>query len=195
MGMPECAIECLRAHPVEANMRSNKFGVRGLKSVQFKRGLVYFWVPPVSRQKAGVFRHTTLGSDFAAAVAKARDWNTSLDKHRGVVNCIGPTLGPIVPMPIVPMSVADLFRKFEISRRFSRYAIRTCQDYSCFYRHIETNRAEDGRLLGELRFSEATRQIAYSIYEKYVVDHGSESANKGYVRLSGCIQLRDVEIR
>jgi hypothetical protein len=91
-------------------MRSNKYGVRGLKSVQFKRGLVYFWVPPVSLQNAGVFHHTT-GSDFAAAVAKARDWNTSLDKHRSVLNCIGPTLGPIIPM-----SVAELFRKFEISQ-------------------------------------------------------------------------------
>jgi integrase len=146
-----------------------------LKSVQFKGGLVYFWDPPVSLQKAGVFHHTTLGSDFAAAVAKARDWNTSLDKHRGVVNCIA--------RPIIPMSVADLFRKFEISPRFSRYAIRTCQDYSCFYRHIETNRAEDGRLLGELRFSEVTRQVAYSIYEKYVVDYGSGSANKA---MSAC---------
>jgi integrase len=159
-------------------MRINKYGVRGLKSVQFKRGIVYFWVPPVSLQKAGVFHHTTLGGDFAAAVAKARDWNTRLDKHRGVVNRVGPLLGPVMPM-----SVADLFRKFEISPRFSRYAIRTRQDYSCFYRHIETTRGEDGRVFGERRFSEVTRQIAYSTYENYFVDHGNDSANKA---MSAC---------
>ena len=38
-------------------MRCNKYGIRGLKSVQRKRGVVYFWVPPLSLQRVGAFKH------------------------------------------------------------------------------------------------------------------------------------------
>jgi hypothetical protein len=58
---------------MEANMRTNKYGVRGLKGVHLKRGFIYFWTPPVSLQKAGIFQHKTLGADLAIAVAKAHD--------------------------------------------------------------------------------------------------------------------------
>jgi hypothetical protein len=51
-------------------MRPNKFGIRGMKSVWLKGRFVYFWMPPVSLQKAGMFRHTTLGTDLNIAVAK-----------------------------------------------------------------------------------------------------------------------------
>jgi hypothetical protein len=77
-------------------MRPNKFGIRGMKRVWLKGRFVYFWMPPVSLQKAGVFRHTTLGTDFDIAAAKAREWNTKLDAHRGANNCA--TLGPSIPM-------------------------------------------------------------------------------------------------
>jgi hypothetical protein len=154
-------------------MRVNKYGVRGLKGVQLKRGFVYFWVPPVSLQKAGAFQHTTLSIDFAAAIAMARDWNAKPDVHRGVLIRTKPT-----PGPIRPMTVADLFRKFEISPRFYRYALRTRQDYSCFYRHVETTPTDRGALFGDLNFSAVTKPVAYSIYEQYVLAHGNDSANK-----------------
>jgi hypothetical protein len=67
-------------------MRPNKFGIRGMKGVWLKGRFVYFWMPPVSLQKAGVFRHTTLGTDFEIAVAIAREWNAKLDAHRGINN-------------------------------------------------------------------------------------------------------------
>jgi hypothetical protein len=51
-------------------MRTNKYGVRGLKGVQLKRGFVYFWTPPISLQKAGIFKFKTLGTDLQAAVQK-----------------------------------------------------------------------------------------------------------------------------
>jgi integrase len=158
---------------MEANMRVNKYGIRGLKGVKLKRGFVYFWVPPVSLQKDGIFHHTTLGTDFHAAVAMARSWNAKLDAHRGASICTKVTLGPIKPR-----TVAYLFRNFEISPRFSRYALRTRQDYSCFYRHIETTPADGGSMFGNLTVSAVTKPVAYSIYEQYVVAHGNDSANK-----------------
>jgi hypothetical protein len=48
-------------------------------------------MPPVSLQKAGLFRHTTLGTDIDSAVARACEWNIKLDAHRGVNNCISMT--------------------------------------------------------------------------------------------------------
>jgi hypothetical protein len=61
-------------------MRPNKFGIRGMKRVWLKGRFVYFWMPPVSLQKAGVFRHATL-TDFDIVVTKAREWNAKLDAH------------------------------------------------------------------------------------------------------------------
>jgi hypothetical protein len=106
-------------------MRSNKYGVRGLKSVNSKEGL----------STSGFHRCR---------------WRRRVSF----------TTPPSVVILLLPL-----------------------QRRETGTRHIETNRAEDGRLLGELRFSEVTRQIAYSIYEKYVVDHGSGSANKA---MSAC---------
>jgi hypothetical protein len=116
-------------------MRANKFGIRGMKSAWVKGWFVYFWMPPMSLQKAGVFRHTTLGTDFDIAVTKACEWNEKLDAHRGVNNCVKPTLGLVIPM-----TVADLFRKYEKSPRFTWYVARTREDYACFYRLPETTR-------------------------------------------------------
>jgi integrase len=149
-----------------------------MKSVWLKGRFVYFWMPPVSLQKAGVFRHTTLGTDFDIAVAKAREWNAKLDAYRDVNKCAKPTLGSVIPM-----TVADLFRKYEISPRFARYVRRTRQDYTCFYRQIEIMSTDDNLMFGHLPISNVSKQIAYSIYEQYVLSHGHDSANKA---MSAC---------
>jgi hypothetical protein len=114
-------------------MRPNKFGIRGMKSVWLKGRFVYFWMPPVSLQNEIV-------------VAKAREWNAKLDAHRGINNCTKPTLGPVIPM-----TVADLFRKYESSSRFTWYVPRTRQGYACFYRLVETSLIEDGSFFWELQ--------------------------------------------
>jgi hypothetical protein len=95
-------------------MRTNKYGVRGLKGVQLKRGFVYFWTPPVSLQKAGIFQHKTLGIDFATAVARAHDWNEKLEAHRRARTEKKPTL-----TTINPMTVGYLVRQFEASSKFA----------------------------------------------------------------------------
>jgi integrase len=154
-------------------VRTNKFGIRGLKSVRVKGRLVYFWGPPVSLQKRGIFQNKTLGTDFDIAAAKAREWNVKLDAHRGIAGPAPPALGQIMPK-----TVADLFQKFEASPRFQKYVLRTRQDYACFYRHIEIARIDNGTMFGHLKLCEVTKQIAYSIYESYVLVHGHDSANK-----------------
>jgi hypothetical protein len=52
-------------------MRTNKYGVRGLKGVQLKNRFVYFWTPPVSLQKAGICERVGLAaaqSEFPAFI-------------------------------------------------------------------------------------------------------------------------------
>jgi integrase len=163
---------------MEAAMRPNKFGIRGLKRVWLKGRFLYFWVPPVSLQKVGLFRHTTLGADFDAAVLKARVWNERLDAYRGAIKRERPTLGIIIPM-----TVADLFRKYERSPRFAQYVLRTQQDYACFYHIIKTTPTEVDSMFGNVKLYAVTKQIAYSIYEQYVMAHGNDSANKA---MSAC---------
>jgi hypothetical protein len=154
-------------------MRTNKYGVRGLKGVQLKRGFVYFWTPPVSLLKAGIFHFKTLGTDFAIAVAKAHDWNAKLEAHRRDRTGIKPVLAIINPM-----TVGYLVRQFEASPKFARYSRVTRQDYSNIYRNVETQIVGDQRMFGEVKISEVTKQLAYSIYEQNVIDHGHDSANK-----------------
>ena len=91
-------------------MRRNKYGVRGLKGVSLRRGLAYFWVPPISLQKAGVFKHKTLGTDLEAAVFKARDWNARLEAYRTGISGVRPSL-----TAIHPGTVGHLVRQFEAS--------------------------------------------------------------------------------
>src|SRR5580704_3341760 len=125
-------------------MRTNKYGVRGLSGVHVERGLVYFWIPPVSLQRAGVFKHKTLGTDFETAVAQARDWNTKLDAYRAAVNGVRPRL-----TTICPGTVGHLVRQFEASPRYARYSFRTQQDYSWMYRSIEAQKYSSDEMLGE----------------------------------------------
>jgi hypothetical protein len=98
-------------------MRSNKYGVRGLSGIKLKRGVTYFWIPPVSLQKAGIFKHKTLGTDFNAAVVKANNWNARLETHRAAVNGINQRL-----TTVVPGTVGHLVRQFEASPRYARYS-------------------------------------------------------------------------
>jgi len=154
-------------------MLTNKYGVRGLKSVQLKRGLVYFWLPLVSLQKAGIFHHKTLGMDFDIAATRAHHWNAKLKAHRLSVNGVKPTLSVINLM-----SVAYLLREFEASPRFARYSPRTREDYSYIYRHVETHIIDGQRMFGAVPISEVTKQMVYTLYEKYVTAHGNDSTNK-----------------
>jgi hypothetical protein len=153
-------------------MRTNRYGVRGLKGVQLKRRFVYFWDPPVSLQRRKVFRFTTLGTDFDVAVDKAKQLNSKLDAYRAAVRGTKPVL-----LTITPMTVAYLFRQFEVSPRFARYASRTRGDYSSAYRGLETFMIGGDRMFGETKIAEVTRKLAYSIYEQYVLRHGNDSAN------------------
>jgi integrase len=158
---------------MEVVMRTNKYGVRGLKGVELEKGLVYFWTPPVSLQKAGIFQYKTLGIDFTIAVAKAHDWNAKLEAYRRAINGIRPTLATVNPM-----TVGFLVRQFEASPKFARYSRVTQQDYSNIFRNVETQTVDDQRMFGEVKISEVTKQLAYAIYEQNVINHGHDSANK-----------------
>jgi len=168
-------ISVLAALPMntEVGMRTNKYGVRGLKGVWLKKGLMYFWTPPVSLQKLGIFKHKTLAPDYETAVEKARDWNFRLEAYRVAVKGIKPTLGTIKPM-----SVGYLVREFAASPRFALYAPRTREDYLYMYRSVEAHLVDGTRMFGDINFKKVTRQLAYSIYEQNVIDHGHSSANK-----------------
>jgi hypothetical protein len=154
-------------------MRTNRYGVRGLSGVHVKRGLVYFWIPPVSLQRAGVFKHKTLGTDFETAIAEARHWNERLEAYRAAGNGVKPRL-----TTIRTGTVGHLLRQFEASPRYARYSFRTQQDYSWMYRSIEVQTADRDEMLGNMKASKVTRQIAYAIYEKNVLLRGHDSANK-----------------
>jgi integrase len=151
----------------ESDMRRNKYGVRGLSGVRLKRSLVYFWAPPISLQKAGIFKHKTLGTDFEIAAAEARDRNTKLEAHRVAINGVRSTL-----TTIESGTVGHLVRQFEASPRYARYSERTRQDYSWMYRSIEVQTLDRDQMFGEMMTSEITRQLAYAPYEKNVLLRG-----------------------
>jgi integrase len=153
-------------------VRTNKYGIRGLKRVHLKAGVKYFWTPPVSLQKAGIFKYETLGANLALAAAKACDLNARLAAHREAVNGIKVKL-----TSVKPGSVGDLVRQFEASPRYHRYSERAQQDYSWMYRSIEAQTIE-GRMFGNMKASKITRQLAYEIYEQNVRLRGHDSANK-----------------
>jgi integrase len=127
----------------------------------------------VSLQKAGIFKHKTLGIDLDIAVDKARDWNAKLQAYRVSVHGIRPKL-----KTIGPGTVGDLVRQFEVSPRYARYSYRTRQDYTWMYRSIEVQTLGRDQLFGEMTASEITRQFAYTLYERNVVLRGHDSANK-----------------
>ena len=154
-------------------MRPNKYGVRGLSGVHLKRGIVYFWIPPVSLQKAGIFKHKALGTDFDSAVAQARDWNTKLEAHCTAVKGVKPRL-----TTVSTGTVGYLVRQFEASPRYARYSYRTQQDYAWMYRSIEAQTSDGKQMFGQMKASDVTRQHAYDLYERNVTLRGHDSANK-----------------
>jgi integrase len=164
-------------------MRTNKYGARGLKGVKLKRGFAYFWTPPISLQKARIFKYETLGTDFETAVAKARAANQKLEAYRLAINGGKPIL-TVVNVD----TVGFLFRQFEASPRFARYSPRTRQDYGWTYRTVEVQSVDTNRLLGEMKASSVTRQIAYALYERSVQEHGQDSANKTISALSSAFR-------
>jgi hypothetical protein len=146
-------------------VRTNKFGIRGLKSVRVKGRLVYFWGPPVSLQKRGIFQNKTLGTDFDIAAAKAREWNVKLDAHRGIAGPAPPALGQIMPK-----TVADLFQKFEASPRFEKYVYPV---------HVMTR-----KFLGEM-----TRKLSVTESQKCAQLRGTCSRRKPSVASANCAQV------
>ncbi len=63
-------------------MRANRYGVRGLKGSWINSRFLYFWAPPRSLQKAGIFKFKYLGADFENAAANACDWHLKVDANR-----------------------------------------------------------------------------------------------------------------
>ena len=154
-------------------MRTNKYGVRGLKGVQLPKAFVYFWVPPVTLQKAGVFHYTTLGSDFGNAVAEARRLNAKLNDYRGGLRQFKPKLANVGPL-----TVAYLIREFEASPRFAHFAPQTRENYSSICRQVEIQMIDGHRVFGEVAVKEVTKQLAYTIYEQNIISRGLAQANK-----------------
>jgi integrase len=146
--------------------------------------MVYFWTPPLSLQRAGIFHYETLGTDFTAAVTKARDWNAKLEAYRSAVYGTKAALGVISPM-----SVGFLIRKFEASPKFARYTPQTQREYSNMYRNVEVVQVVDGQqMFGEMKMLAVTKQIAYAIYEQLVVNHGHDSANQTVTALQAAFR-------
>jgi hypothetical protein len=63
--------------------------------VLLKGVLVYFWLPPVSLQRAGVLEQQAHGPDFEIAVSEARSWEATLEAHRGAINAVRRRLNTI----------------------------------------------------------------------------------------------------
>jgi hypothetical protein len=173
-------------------MRTNKYGIRGLKGVKVKGNLVYFWTPPRSLQRAGIFRYETLGADFTRATGMAREWNDKLDAYRAAKTPPKPSLGKLAPM-----TVAFLLRQYERSPKFAYYSRRTQQEYSWAYRNAEVEPSDNGEMFGQKKMTNVTRQIAYALYEQLVLDHGHNSANKTTTALQAAFRygmLKFVEL-
>jgi len=155
-------------------MRSNPYGVPYLKGARFEKGIVYYWLPPKKLIQAKIYHQKTLGSDFASAVAQAKELNRKLEVYRQKVS------GPRKPKlrTIKPMTAAYLVRLFEASPKFAQYVPRSQKDYSDQYRNSEIEKYDGKTMFGHMRLDKITRQFAYSIYEQCVVNHGPDSASK-----------------
>jgi len=155
-------------------MRSNPYGVPYLKGTRFEKGVVYYWLPPKKLIQAKIYHQKTLSSDFACAVAQAKELNRKLNAYRLKVN------GPPKPKlrMIKPMTAGYLVRLFEASPKFAQYVPRTQKDYADHYRNMEIDKYDDKTMFGHMKLKKITRQFAYSIYERCVAKHGIESACK-----------------
>jgi integrase len=154
-------------------MRSNRYGLRGLKGVQLERGLIYFWIPPKALLKAGAFHSVTLGPDFRSAVGRAVEWNKKLEAYRLSIDGPKPTLGAIIPG-----TTAHLVRTFEASPKFTRYSLRTQQDYANIYRRLEVQAFGSYEMFGNIMVANVTKRLSHEVYEYYIENCGVDSANK-----------------
>ena len=78
-------------------MRPNRNGVPYFKAHKPNGKLAYYWIPPKSLWKAGIFRFVTLGSDYALAITEAKQWNKKLDAYYSCVRKAPQRLGPVKP--------------------------------------------------------------------------------------------------
>jgi hypothetical protein len=62
-------------------MRPNRHGVPYFKAHKPNGKQMYYWIPPKSLWEAGIFRFVTLGRDFTAAIAEAKQWNKKLEAY------------------------------------------------------------------------------------------------------------------
>jgi integrase len=154
-------------------MRPNGNGVRYFKAHAPNGKLTYYWIPPKSLWKAGIFRFVTLGREFTTAIAEAKQWNKKLDAYYVSIRGRRPHLETVRPM-----SAAFIARSFEASFKFSKYSERTKEEYPRMYRRIEIFKSDGNRMFGDFHVSEITRQVVYSIYEHHVQHHGLENANR-----------------
>jgi integrase len=173
-------------------MRPNKYGVAHFKGVRLERGLVYFWQPPLALQKSGSFHQTTLGTHFGQAIAKACELNMELASYGFISNMRRRGLNTVRPS-----TVGCLFREFQASSKFARYATRTRHDYSTIYRGLETTLLRGEVMFGDINVAEVSRQLAYSVYEQYLCAHGHGSTNKAITACRaafkyGCLRFKEI---
>jgi hypothetical protein len=154
-------------------MRRNSHDIRYFRYKDIKGRRTYYWIPPRSLWKTGNFRFVTLGTDLSYAKAEAEQWNKKLEAYRGRMGDHKPKL-----VDALPGTAAHLARSFEASVAFSRYALRTQQDYKGIYRRVETLKFGGRRMFGDLPVRQITKQMACRIYEHYKVSSGVCAANK-----------------
>jgi integrase len=145
---------------------------RYLKSRQWKRGVGFYWDPPASLKRAGIFKFVTLSSDLGRAVNEASIWNKRLDDYR---NRMAKPSGPYLPL-VRPMTAAYIARRFEASAKFARYSKSVQYDYMRSYRRTEVHKVDSRAMFGDLKIKQITRQVAYRLYEFFLARHGVTQA-------------------
>jgi integrase len=146
------------------NTRTNKFGVPRLCAYKSSGGFRYYWKPSKTAFRTGKFRHVSLGADL-----------TLNRKHQ--MFCARLNSKPCLAV-VRPNSVAHLFRLFGASPKYARYSRRWQQDAHWIFRRLEVIELDGRRLFGNITIARVTRQMAYTLYEICITNHGIESANK-----------------
>src|SRR5260221_9021019 len=109
-------------------MRPNSNGVQYFKAHKPNGKLTYYWIPPKSLWKAGIFRFVTLGGDITAPIAEAKQWNKKLDAYYVSIRGRRTRLETVKPM-----RAAFIARSFEATHKFNKYSARTRKEYSRMY--------------------------------------------------------------
>lgn len=132
-------------------MRENKYGARHVHAIDRKGKATYYWIPPISLWKSGIFRFVTLGPDLPTALREAAAWNEKLHAFYGRRYGIRARL-----VDAKPMTAAFIAREFEKSVKFAKYSPRSRKDYASTYRRIEVFEFDGGRIFGDLHIDEIT---------------------------------------